>query len=202
MTPKRTFIEEARRAQIIEATIDVLAEQGYVNTSFVRIAKHAGISPSLIPYHFENKEELTDAVLMHIMTGRIAHMAEQVATGTTPTDKLRIALEADLAYMGTRPRLFAALVEVFFSVRDSEGHLRYIKEDDDPGLLMFVDILNEGQQAGEFGEFDAYNVAQIIVGAREQFLAQQFHRPTLSLDLFTETLVLFVLKAVQKEATQ
>ncbi|GEM_PF-4098691 len=63
---KRSFIEVARRSQIIEATIVVLAEKGYTNTTFVRIAEQAGFRPGLISYYFKNKDELTYEVLATI----------------------------------------------------------------------------------------------------------------------------------------
>ncbi|MEP7287569.1 MAG: TetR family transcriptional regulator [Chloroflexota bacterium] len=196
---KRTFIELARRAQIIEATIDVLAEQGYMNASFVRIAKRAGISAGLISYHFKDKEELMDEVYMTIMGGRLKHLQEKIADGKTATDKLRIALEADMAYMGNQPRLFKALIEGLFSARDSEGHLKYMKDIDEPDINSIATILETGQKNGEFGVFDTYNMALILDGARDQFLAQLPIRPSFNLEKFTKTLVDFALKAVQKE---
>ena len=40
--------------------IEVLAELGYAQTSFARIAERAGISKSVISYHFAGKDELLD----------------------------------------------------------------------------------------------------------------------------------------------
>ena len=45
---RQSFIAEARREQIIEATIATLDEIGYVNASLAQIAKRAGISTPLI----------------------------------------------------------------------------------------------------------------------------------------------------------
>ena len=50
-----TFTEEARRGQIIACAIEVLAELGYAQTSFARIAERLGISKSVISYHFGGK---------------------------------------------------------------------------------------------------------------------------------------------------
>jgi AcrR family transcriptional regulator len=196
---KRSFIEQARRAQIIEATIDVLAEQGYVNTSFVRIAKRAGISAGLISYHFRDKEELTDEVFKTIAVARLTHVQEKIADVATATDKLRVALESDIVYMGTRPKLFKALVEVLFGARDNEGRLRYLDDADPPNLVLIVDILEAGQKNGEFGVFDPYSLGLILEGATDQFLAQVPVRPNLDLERFTKTLVDFALRAVKKD---
>jgi AcrR family transcriptional regulator len=47
-----TFVEAARRDQIVRAAIETIAEEGYARASFVRIAQRASISPGLITYHF------------------------------------------------------------------------------------------------------------------------------------------------------
>src|SRR4051794_31947825 len=61
-----SFVEQARRAQIVQATIDVLAEKGYGGASFARIAQRASISPGLINYHFRTKDALMRDVLATI----------------------------------------------------------------------------------------------------------------------------------------
>ena len=54
----QTFTETARRAQIVTAAVDILAEDGFKAASLARIAQRAGISKGLILYHFSSKEEL------------------------------------------------------------------------------------------------------------------------------------------------
>ncbi|HSX02497.1 MAG TPA: TetR/AcrR family transcriptional regulator [Candidatus Saccharimonadia bacterium] len=195
----RSFIEQARRTQIIDATVAVLAEYGYVNTSFARIGKQAGISASLISYHFKDKDELTTAVLKTISRDRAEHVQAEVAKATTATDRLRTALEADLAHMGTRPQRFQATVEVIFGLRGNKGALAYLGDHNDPSFTLVHDILVAGQKSGEFGQFDATNLAIILDAARDTFLAQLPLRPSFNLEQFTKTLVAFALDAVRKD---
>src|SRR5262245_43055500 len=104
--PKRSFIEEARRAQIIAAAIETLAEVGFGKASLAQIAKRAEISPSLIPYHFNDKEDLIYTTLNDIATAWTTFVEEQVAAAATASDQLRVYIQANLAYMGTRPTHF------------------------------------------------------------------------------------------------
>lgn len=196
---KKSFIEQARRTQIIEATISVLAEHGYVNTSFARIGKQAGISASLISYHFKNKEELTEEVYASIVQRRMAHVGAQIEAANTATDKLRAALEADLAYMGTQPELFQALLEILFVARGKDGVSLHRDDVVHAGFLPISDILKAGQENGEFGEFDAYNMAIIIDSARDGFLGQLATRPEFDLEQFTKTLIDTIMKVIKKE---
>lgn len=196
---RKSFIEQARRSQIIEATIDTLAAYGYVNTSFARIARQTGISPSLISYHFKNKEDLTNEVFKWVMNMRSAYLQEKMAGATTATEKLRIALEADMTNLGTQPKYFQAMNEVVFSKRDDKGSLVFLGGGEDPALTMLRDILKLGQKSGEFRKFDADDFARIIDGARDTFLAQIAQRPEADLGKFTKNLISFALKVAVKE---
>lgn len=186
---KLSFIEQARRAQIIEAAIEVLASMGYARASFAQIAKQAGISTSLIPYHFKNKDELTREVYRTIKTNRDNTVRQQVAQGDSAARKLEIAIEADLAYMGTRPHQFQALIEILFGARNSLRGLEHMGADDDHGAITIENILVEGQKNGEFGDFNARHVALIIDGARDTFLAQLPMRPDENLETFSTSLI-------------
>ena len=60
----RTFIETTRRAQIVDAAIDVLAEHGYPDASFAKIAKRAGLSSTgMISYYLAGKDDLIREVI-------------------------------------------------------------------------------------------------------------------------------------------
>lgn len=195
--PKRSFIEEARRTQIVEATTGVLAEYGYTNTSFVRIGKQAGISPSLISYHFKDKDELTREVLATITRKRLSHIEQALSGATAAAEKLRTILEADLAYMGTRPQQFQATIEILFNHRSVKGVMDFLGETDTL-QHMVRDVLISGQESGEFGAFDAISLALIIDAARDSFLAQLSHHPDYDLEAFTRTLVELALSAATK----
>lgn len=195
--PTLTFIERARQNQIIDATIKVLAEYGYVNTSFTRIATQADISPSLISYHFKDKRTLSSRVLEEISSERVRYIQDKIAGLPSAADKLRVALEADLAHMGANPERFQAVVEILFGMRGPKGSIEYLGDQDDLALVVIRDILEEGQRSGEFGSFDASSLAIIIDGGRDTFLAQLAFRPSFNLTLFTKTLVTFALEAVR-----
>ncbi|UOF90046.1 TetR/AcrR family transcriptional regulator [Fodinisporobacter ferrooxydans] len=51
------------RTQLIEAAYRVLAANGYEKTSIKDIAREAGLSPGLVHYYFDSKEDLLAAVV-------------------------------------------------------------------------------------------------------------------------------------------
>ncbi|MFN3662500.1 TetR/AcrR family transcriptional regulator [Yoonia sp.] len=71
MTPRRTFKregEEARRAALIDATLDCIAEGGPQAATVRAIAVKAGVTPGLIKHYFDTKEELVAAAHETLMT--------------------------------------------------------------------------------------------------------------------------------------
>jgi Bacterial regulatory proteins, tetR family len=71
--PERTFIEAARRNQIVAAAIDTIAEVGYARASFARIAARAGISPGLISYLYRFRTHYTCFELRLVPVGELGH---------------------------------------------------------------------------------------------------------------------------------
>ena len=65
--PERTFTETARRAQIMAAAIDAIAELGYGQASLARIAEAADTSKGVIIYHFGGKDELIKELLQELI---------------------------------------------------------------------------------------------------------------------------------------
>ena len=57
----RDEAEDARRVQLIEVTIDSLAEVGFVGTTLAEIARRAGVSPGLVAHYFGDKDGLLEA---------------------------------------------------------------------------------------------------------------------------------------------
>jgi AcrR family transcriptional regulator len=185
---KRSFIEEARRAQIIEAAIATLAEVGYGKASLAQIAKRAQISPSLIPYHFTDKEALIYQTLNDIATAWDAYVATHASAGATASEQLRLYIQASLSYMGSRPTHFAALIEILFNARTPDGILLYRIEEEEPGFTLLKTVLTRGQQTGEFRAFDAYHIAIAIRGAINEFFGEM-HKPGASLEAYTAEMV-------------
>jgi len=66
----RSFVETARRQQIVECAIDAIAEVGYGRASLAEVARRAGVSKSLLLYHFAGKDELVDEVVRAVYERR------------------------------------------------------------------------------------------------------------------------------------
>lgn len=65
-TVPRKLSRAARRAQLIEATIEVLAERGFARMTLSDVARRAGLSHGLVNFHFESKELLLAETLGYL----------------------------------------------------------------------------------------------------------------------------------------
>jgi AcrR family transcriptional regulator len=196
---RRSFIEEARRAQIVAAAIDTLAELGYGKASLTQIAKRAGISTSLISYHFKEKDELMHEAYSQTFSNWSSYVQDQLSTGATATERLHMYIEANLAYMGTRPKHFEAMIEIMFNARSEDGRLLYRGDEDGQSFIQLKELLLEGQKSGEFRQFDVLNMSIALRGTIDQFLGQVASRPSFNLEAYTAQLIQLFDRAILQE---
>ena len=60
---KHRLSSELRQEQILDITLEIIAENGLAGVNLSEIAKRVGVVPSALYRHFENKEALIDALL-------------------------------------------------------------------------------------------------------------------------------------------
>jgi len=69
---------DERRAQITGALVKVMAKRGYDGASIADIAKAAGLTPGLVHYHFESKQEILLAALRDLSLRHTAALAARL----------------------------------------------------------------------------------------------------------------------------
>ena len=90
-------IEETRRRQLVEVTIDSLAELGYVGTTLAQIAVRAGVSPGLVAHYFGDKDGLLDAAFRSLAR-RVANQVRlRLLQVSTPRGRIQAVIDANLA---------------------------------------------------------------------------------------------------------
>jgi AcrR family transcriptional regulator len=79
-------------AHIVEATMRVLARQGYAHTSLMDIANEVGMSKGAVHYHFPTKEALITQVLETAIDAVAERTRKVWAAGANPLIAMRSAL--------------------------------------------------------------------------------------------------------------
>ncbi|WP_043263110.1 TetR/AcrR family transcriptional regulator [Streptomyces sp. CT34] len=151
---ERSLIEKVRRAQIIEAAIDVIAARGFAKASMAQIAERAGVSKGVISYHFAGKNELIERTAEQVHEGLEAFVASRLAGQTGTADWLRVYAGSVAEYMSGHRIQLAALGEIFTHFRTGDGNLRYGIASSERIYTRVEAVFREGQLRGELRPFD------------------------------------------------
>jgi len=193
-----SFIAEARREQIIKATIETLDEIGYVNISLAKIAKKAKISTGLISYHFKDKEDVLHNTLIYLLKKQFDYIQDKVSKKETAYDRLIAFIEASLAYQLTHRVNNIALIEIIFNGR-TEDNIPYYKlsdDEEDPLYVYLQEIIRYGQETKEFSDFHVKNVSIMIQGAIAESMLMTGEK--FDIEAYKNDLVYMVTKLVRK----
>ncbi len=105
---------ESRRADLIAATLDLMADAGPAETTVRAIAEAAGLSQGMIRHHFSSKEDLINAAYQAHMAGQLEGSERSVA-GDTARARLARFVTASLTSPVVDPRalsLWAAFIHM------------------------------------------------------------------------------------------
>lgn len=181
----RTFTEEARRAQIVSAAIETVAELGYPSASFSKIAKRAGLSSTgMISYYFAGKAELLAEVVSTVLRTAELFVGPGLAEEHTCRGWLRTYIESNLAYMAKYPHHTLALVEIITGTRYRNDRSAGGVDEATTSVEALVDCLTRGQRMGEFGDFDPLVMAVAIRGAIDNSLRRYLIDPGTDLERY------------------
>ena len=196
---KQSFIAEARRAQIVEAAIKTLDEIGYVQASLAQIAKRAAISTALISYHFTDKDDLMNHVLVNLLEESTLYILEKVRQHGAPRSKLDAFIIASLAYQGTHPAHNSALLEIIFNARtpDKIPYYKVSDDEEEPLLHELQQILQDGQEQGVFGVFNVAVMSSLIQGAIGEYMLSSALTKKVDLETYSSELVKIVHQALK-----
>lgn len=197
-TTRTRFTEEARRAQIVAAAIETIADLGYANASFAQIARRAGLSSTgLISYHFDGKGDLMSQVAQDVFGSIARHMAERMAGVRSAAQALETYVRGNVQFIAGHRRQMKAVLEIFMN-----GGVPY-----EPGTELVVlspveEILRGGQEAGEFRDFDPQVLAAIIQRSIDGLPFMLETRPDLDLDAYADELATTFALATRRQTVE
>jgi AcrR family transcriptional regulator len=189
----RTFTEAARRAQIIEAAIDTIAEVGFGRASLTRIGERVGISKGLIGYHFAGKDDLIEQVVVEVLEQGKAYMRPRIVEAmSTGSGFLRAYIESNLAYMREQRNYMVAVVEIERSGLTADGRERFHGHADaiDEAVQTLRQHLAHYQAVGDLRpDFDPNVMAVAIRAATDAVLHRYARDPDLEIDSYAREIV-------------
>jgi betaine-aldehyde dehydrogenase len=111
--------EEPRRAQLIEVTIDSLAEKGFVGSTLAEIAGRANVSPGLVAHYFGDKDGLLEAAFRSLTRRLGAAFALRLRQARTPRERIQAVIDANLGASEFHQRTGAAWLAFWGQVLQS-----------------------------------------------------------------------------------
>ena len=160
-----TFIEQARRRQIIDGAIALLADGGSGAASLAAIAQRIGVSKGVISYHFAGKDEVLTALVEEVLTDAAAFMTAQIEQAPNATERLRVYVRSNLTYLATHRQEIRALTAVLNALPPRADGAPVYEASGQDAVQSLADLLADGQRSGEFAAFSAPVAARSLRAA-------------------------------------
>lgn len=155
--------------QIIEAAVEVIAENGYHGSQVSKIAKKAGVADGTIYLYFKNKEDILISVFEEKMGQFIEKIANGIQEKQNAKAKLFTLIEMHLRQLADNHHL---AIVTQLELRQSNTRLRLqINHVLKPYLVVIDDIIKEGIRENIFR--DNLNIPlmrQMIFGTLDEIV--------------------------------
>jgi betaine-aldehyde dehydrogenase len=114
-------LEDFRRVQLIEVTIDSLAEVGYVGSTLAQIASRADVSPGLVAHYFDDKDGLLEAAFRTLSRRLFEQMDARMRQSRTPRGRIQAIIDINLGPQEFTQRTGSAWLAFWGQVPHVEG---------------------------------------------------------------------------------
>lgn len=195
---RRRLSADERRAQVLRATIDVVANEGFDAATTAAIADRAGVSKGLIWHHFGDKDALMkQAVVQTVREIRDAMIASVDPTAPVP-ELVRAFVRGAARLRGERPDDFRAMDRITSRLTNRDGSPAFSSADYEELYEGQGALFEKGQRDGYFRDFDTRVMAvtyQASVDAMQSYLDSH---PDAAADAYAEALADLLLAAMAK----
>ncbi|WP_219412431.1 TetR/AcrR family transcriptional regulator [Pseudonocardia nigra] len=160
----RPNVETERREQILRSTCQVIAEMGFRAVRVADVAKQAGLSTGIVHYYFTSKRELVHAAFEQNFSRSVERRAAILESDTDAISKIRALIDAYLPQDEETIEAWHVWAELWVeAIHDPD-----LQELNDRAYgewrRLVAGIVRDGQAAGEIGDGDAVEIANLLVG--------------------------------------
>lgn len=187
-----TFTQLKRREQLVDCTIDAIAELGFSRASVAEVARRAGVSKGVVTYHFAAKDDLIEAVIRHVLSSMDEYVRPRLHAaepGKYPEKFIAPYITTWAGYYRTHAREVLALVRIYNGFRDASGRPSRAFDVRADEIAIVEQVLRAGQAKGLLGAFSARVVAASMKALLDDLLIQFAEDPDLDLDAYAAELV-------------
>lgn len=98
-------MQEIRRRQLIEATIDTIEAHGFADATIARISQRAGLSAGIIGHYFGGKHALLAATMRSLLDDLRRDMVSRLHRADGPVERIEAILAASFGREQFTPRV-------------------------------------------------------------------------------------------------
>ena len=147
--PRKRLSSTLRQQQILDTTLEIIAEKGVGGVSTAEIAQRVGIVPSALYRHFESKEALIDALLDRTHMILFENVRKMTLKKSDPKEDLKSLFLLHLEFIRKNPgmpKLVFSDAAVFGSPERKEKVLSIVKN----YMNKLTEIAEKGRRDGDF----------------------------------------------------
>lgn len=162
-----------RQQEIIEASIELIAEKGIQGLTMKNLSKEIGISEPAIYRHYDNKIEILKSILDYFFNNMKSILESELNSESTAFEKISNIFNRHFKSFSEKPQLLAVIFseELFRNETSLSNKVAAIMEQN---TLMVQTILEKGQQNAEVDpNLNPKHLAVMIMGSL-RLLAKQW----------------------------
>jgi AcrR family transcriptional regulator len=199
MTRRRLSSEE-RREQLMAATVEVLADQGYSGATADAIARRAGVSKGLLWHYFADLDELFEMTARRTLKTLSAAAGTKIDLTAPAPDVIRSAVHAAAGLRHTHDAERRAMRGIVANLRGADGEPRFGHQDLDNLYSAQEAIFRRGQQEGDLRDtLDPRVLAVTYQGAVDSMLGYLDAYPESDAERHAETVAEVLLDGITRE---
>ncbi|HWG99130.1 MAG TPA: TetR/AcrR family transcriptional regulator [Pilimelia sp.] len=165
---------EPRPDRLLRTACDVIVDRGLANTRTVDVARAAGVSQSLVFYHFATKEELLVKAFEYAAGQELAVLDALLSSSVAPLDKLRKLLRWYAP--GSRSRSWALWIDGWSESLRTPELARICRRVDGRRREALTEIIEAGAAEAAFACDDpaaaAWRIGALVDGLAVQAATQ------------------------------
>jgi AcrR family transcriptional regulator len=163
--------ESYKRQAIQDAVIRLICREGLKSVTMERVAQETGIAKGTVYLHYQDKQELLDAVKESALTPMMTSVDEVFRSDGPPEQKLRALVSRYFAYFDEHRDLFRVLIYEREVIRVQGS--RYQSDRYRHMVQEAARVINDGIRSGAFRQVDAHNVAAMFIESMYALMNQR-----------------------------
>ena len=159
---KQSTKGQERAEHLMRVAVNLFAEKGYAAVTIQDITAHAGVTHSLVYYHFKNKEELFTRAVIYLIDNNIRSFQRNLSRHSHPVDLLEDWFDYNIQHAEVLKKMVKIMFDSSMSDEQSPHASNVIKHFYDEEKNILSENIAKGISMGIFQNLDPIKIAAFI----------------------------------------